>query len=336
MTAPGPRVTAVEPIRAIEGGRVAVHGTGFPVEDGRAPVVFFGRTPSRLAVFSSRLLTAFVPADLEGGRTPLRIEGVPGETAFVTIGTTIATGVHQVDSPVFDRDGNLYVTYSGTRGQQAPVAVFKVTPDGTRTPFVSGLVNPTSMTIGPDGRLYVSSRFEGQVYRIDENGAYESIAQDVGVACGIAFDPSGALFVGDRSGTIFRITPDGRTESFASLPASVAAFHLARGPDGYLYVSAPTLATSDPIYRLAPDGRVETLPHLFGRPQGLAFDAAGRLFVTDAVAGATGIYRVPLEGGAPELYVSGPGLVGLAFGPAGQLVVVSSETAYLLDDRDTI
>ncbi len=57
-----------------------------------------------------------------------------------------------------------------------------------------------------------------------------------------------------------------------------------------------------------------------------------RATVADAVAGASGVYRVPLDGGAPELYVSGPGLVGLAFGPEGQLVVVSNDSAYLLDD----
>ncbi len=336
MNAPGPRVTAVDPIRAIEGGRVTVRGIGLLGDDDRIPAVFFGSTPSRLAVFSSRVLTALVPGDLDGGRTPLRIGGVPGETVFVTVGAAIATGVHQVDSPVFDREGNLYVTYSGSRGEQAPVAIFKVAPDGTRTPFVSGLVNPTSMTIGPDDRLYVSSRFEGHVYRVGEDGTYESVAHDVGVACGLAFDASGALLVGDRSGTIFRITPDGRAESFAALPPSVAAFHLVMGPDGYLYVTAPTLAPSDPVYRITPDGRIDTLPHLFGRPQGLAFDAAGRLFVTDAVAGSSGIYRVPLDGSAPELYVSGPGLVGLAFGPAGQLVVVSNETAYLLDAGESL
>src|SRR5574340_1045022 len=108
MTASGPRVTAVEPIRAIEGGRVTVHGTGLPLEEHRAPRVFFGNTQARLAAFSSRALTALVPPDLEGGRTPLRIDGVPGETALVTVGAPVATGVHQVDSPVFDRDGNLY------------------------------------------------------------------------------------------------------------------------------------------------------------------------------------------------------------------------------------
>jgi len=36
-----------------------------------------------------------------------------------------------------------------------------VTPNGTRETFSSGIVNPTSMAIDSDDRLYVSSRFEG-------------------------------------------------------------------------------------------------------------------------------------------------------------------------------
>jgi streptogramin lyase len=69
------------------------------------------------------------------------------------------------------------------------------------------------------------------------DGTTEAFAHDLGVACGLAFAPDGMLFVGDRSGTIFRVDPNGHATTFATLPASVAAFHLAIGPDGALYVS---------------------------------------------------------------------------------------------------
>jgi sugar lactone lactonase YvrE len=95
--------------------------------------------------------------------------------------------------------------------------------------------------VDPDDRLYVSSRFEGTVYRLAADGSVESFATDLGVACGLAFAPDGTLYVGDRSGTIFRVDRAGRAETFAALPPSVAAFHLALGPDGALYVTGPTL-----------------------------------------------------------------------------------------------
>ena len=249
---------------------------------------------------------------------------------MVDIAAAFATGLHQVDNPVFDRDGNLYVTYSGTRGQQVPVSIFRVRPNGTRETFSSGIVNPTSMALDPDGRLYVSSRFEGTVYRVAADGTPEPFARDLGVACGLAFASDGTLFVGDRSGTIFRVDRNGRAETFASLPASVAAFHLAIGLDGVLYVAAPTLSSYDAVYRVDPDRTVTPCHTRFGRPQGIAFGPAGNLFVVEALAGVSGLYRLPAAG-APELVLAGPGLVGVAFGPRGGLVVCSNETAYRLN-----
>jgi hypothetical protein len=208
-----PVVTSVVPDRAVGRGRVTLHGSGFDV-DGVSEVLL-GEVPARIAFASSHRLVITIPDDMEGGRAAIRLGG---ETlTHVTIGAAWATGLHQVDNPVFDRDGNLYVTYSGSRGQEAPVSIFRVTRGGTREPFASGIVNATSMALGPDGRLYVSSRFEGAVYRIAADGTPEQVAADLGVACGIAFDDEGWMYVGDRSGTIFRVRSAPTTRSSASI-----------------------------------------------------------------------------------------------------------------------
>jgi sugar lactone lactonase YvrE len=279
---------------------------------------------------SSSHLSALVPPALEGGRTEIRIDGVAREAALIDVAATFATGLHQVDNPAFDRDGNLYVTYSGTRGQQVPVSIFRVRPDGTREPFCTGLVNPTSMALDPDGDLYVSSRFEGNVYRVRADGVVEPFATDLGVACGLAFDQDGILFVGDRSGTIFRVDRMGQATSLASVPSSVAAFHLAFGPDGALYVTAPTLSPYDSVFRIDRDGAVTIRYSGFGRPQGIAFDPDGDLYVVEALAGVSGLYRLRRGDNVPELMLAGPGLVGVAFPPNGGVVVCSSDTAYRL------
>ena len=70
------------------------------------------------------------------------------------------------------------------------------------------------------------------------------------------------------------------------------------------------------------------LPTSFGRPQGLAFAPDGSLHVIDALAGASGLYRFASPDAEPELVVSGGALVGVAFGPKGELVVASNETVY--------
>lgn len=323
-----PTIASVRPLRAVEGGRITILGSGFPV--GELSTVPIGDVQARVTFASSSRLVVSVPGDLEGGRLPMKIPGAPLETVYVSVGTRWAEGLHQVDNPVFDESGNLFVTYSGPRGQEAPVSVFRVTRDGTREPFSSGIVNATSLAFGPDGYLYVSSRFEGSVYRVHGDGSHEQVASDLGVACGIAFDAEGSMYVGDRSGTVFRVR-DGRATAFATVPSSVAAFHLAMSSTQELFVTAPTLNAYDYVYRIDREGEVRTLPHPLGRPQGLAFAPDGSLHVVDALAGASGVYRFRDSEAAPELVVTGAALVGVAFGPGGEMVVASNETAYRFD-----
>ena len=327
---PTPTITSVTPPYAIPGGRITIHGSGFNAS-ASLPRVHIGEETARVVFASSNELGAVVPASA-GGEKVIRIEGCL-EPATLFVGVPFASGLHQVDNPVFDRTGNLYVTYSGTRGQQVPVSIFRVTLSGTRESFSSSVTNPTSMAVSPDGRLFVSSRFEGAVYRLNEDGSAEVYASDLGIACGLAFLPDGTLLVGDRSGTIFEVSVGGRTRTLATLPSSVAAFHLALGEDA-LYVTAPTLSAHDPVYRVALDGSVTEVSSAFGRPQGLAFAPDGALHVVEALAGVSGVYRVPHQG-PPQLVVTGPSLVGLAFDPAGGMIVCSADTAFRLSVRST-
>ena len=325
------RLTSIQPHWAVEGGRVTIHGSGFPLDKPHLPEVTIGDSRARAVYASPSTISVLVPAGLDGGRTAVRIADVPGETALLEIGTPLATGLHQVDNPVFDRDGNLYVTYSGARGQEVPVSIFRVSPTGRRESYASGIVNPTSMTFDAAGHLYVSSRFEGSIYTVFPNGNHEPYASDLGIACGLAFDRKGVLYVGDRSGTVFAVQPDRTVTAIATLPQSVAAFHLAVGPDDCVYVAGPTLGPYDHVYRLDPSsGAIDRMYSGFGRPQGIAFDSQGALYVVEALAGSNGLYRVRPDGSA-ELVVAGQSLVGVAFNPNGGMVVASNDTAYRLD-----
>lgn len=293
---------------------------------GQLPEVRVNGVPARIAFASPSDLGVLVPA-LEGGRHSVVVSGVAGELS-VHVGATIATGLHQVDNPVVDQAGNLYLTYSGSRGQQVPVSIFRVPPGGTRESFSSNVTNPTSMAMSPEGGLYVSSRFEGAVYRLLADGTAETVASDLGIACGLAFTPDGTLYVGDRSGTIFAVDREGRASPLATLPSSVAAFHLAAGPDA-LYVTAPTLSARDGVYRVGFDGTTTLHADGFGRPQGLGFAPDGTLWVVEALAGRSGLYRVSADG-HHQLMLSGPRLIGFAFESQDSLVVCTGETAYRL------
>ncbi len=322
----GARVT---PPRAFEGGRVVLDAGTARFSSDPLPDLRVGGVPARLTSVSSRRVAFVVPAGPEG-TVPLQV-GEDGEPiAVLEVGRRIATGLHQVDGPVFDAAGNLYGTVSGTRGQRVPVSVFKVTPDGAQLPLASGIVNATSLAFDPFGDLCVSSRFDGAVYRVKMDGTVEKVASDLGVACGLAFTSDGTMYVGDRSGTLFRVNAAGKVIPFASLPPSIAAFHLAIDPEEAVYVSAPTLSSCDVIYRVDRRGEVVVCAGGFGRPQGLAVDAAGVLYVAEALAGSSGIYRVAADG-RRELMVSGDGAIGLAFHPTRGVAVASGESAYLFD-----
>ncbi len=103
--------------------------------------------------------------------------------------------------------------------------------------------------------MYVSSRFDGTVYRVAPNGTMSTYAEGMGVATGIAFDPAENLYVGDRSGTVFKIGKDRQIFVFATLEPSVSAYHLAFGPGGDLFVTGPTTSSFDSVYKIDSHGR---------------------------------------------------------------------------------
>lgn len=315
----------------VPGGRVLLDlDETLPSSDG-PPDVLVGDQPAHVLSVGPHHLRFVVPP-IDGGMVRVDVAGA-AEPLALQVARTLTTGVHQVDSPAFDGVGRLYATHSGSRESKGPVSLYRIDADGHREPITADLGNPTSLALGPDGALYVSSRFEGHVYRLSPDDRVELYASELGVPTGLAFGPDGALYVGDRSGSILRIGADRRVDVFASLPPSVAAFHLAFGPEGALYVTAPTLATHDPVYRITRDRQVDAVVDGFGRPQGLTVDATGALFVVDALAGASGVYRVDLSDAAPapELVLSGPTLVGVALDPHGGMIVCSNDTIWRLD-----
>jgi sugar lactone lactonase YvrE len=321
-------IQGIEPTAVVPGGRLVVRGSGFAVGPGHVPQVTLGGQTARVVRASPRALMVEVPSNIAGGRQPIAIEGLEGSTPYVTIGAVLATGVHQVDSPAYDVEGRLHATLSGQRGQETPVSVFRIGADGSREPLVTGLGNATSLAFAPDGLLYVSSRFEGTVSRITRDGEAEKFAENLGVAFGLAFSRDGHLLVGDRSGTIHRVDADGRHKPLASIPASMAAFHLAMAADDTLIVAAPTLNSSDAIYRVSPDGEVTRWIDGFGRPQGVAFDGQGVLHVVDALAGDSVVYRIGPDG-SKAVVVSGAGLLGIAFDPTDDtMTVCTADTIY--------
>jgi sugar lactone lactonase YvrE len=154
-------------------------------------------------------------------------------------------------------------------------------------------------------------------------------AESMGVATGIAFDKQENLYVGDRSGTIFKIARDRQIFVYATIEPSVSAYHLATGPKGDLFVTGPTTSSFDSVYRINPQGAVSVFYRGLGRPQGMAFDREGNLYVAASLAGKRGIVRITPDGSA-SLAVAGSGLVGLAFAPGRSAILATTNSVHHL------
>src|SRR5215467_6936363 len=207
----------------------------------------------------------------------------------------VADSLHPVTNPAVDSFGNIFTTFSGSRGQKVPVAVYKIDLNFALKPFINELMNATALTFDAEGMLYISSRYDGFVYQVTPNGNMSVYVEGMGVATGIAFDSERNLYVGDRSGTIFKISPNRQIFVFATLEPSIAAYHLAFGPDNHLYVTGPTTSSFDAVHRINQDGEVEIFYRGLGRPQGQAFDESGNLYVAASMGGRRGVVRITPE-----------------------------------------
>jgi sugar lactone lactonase YvrE len=99
-----------------------------------------------------------------------------------------------------------------------------------------------------------------------------------------------------------------------------------------LYVTGPTTSSFDAVHRITPAGVVELFYRGLGRPQGLAFDAQGNLYVAASHAGQRGIVRITPKREA-EMFLSGPSIVGLAFTPQGEMVVTTNQSLFRVPVR---
>ena len=305
-----------------------IRGKGFARSD--RPRVTIGDVGAPVIIGSDSLIIARVPEGATAGELVIESGEQASESWACDIGILVAESLHPVANPAIDSLGNIYTTFSGSRGQKVPVAVYKVDLNYNLKPFINELMNATGLAFDSEGLLYISSRYDGFVYQVTPNGNMSVFVEGMGVATGIAFDRDHNLYVGDRSGTIFKISPNRQIFVFATLEPSIAAYHLAFGPEGYLYVTGPTTSSFDSVYRISREGEVEVFYRGLGRPQGIAFDEEGRLYVASSLAGRKGVVRIYPDRRA-DLFLSGPGIVGLAFSPSRALIVATTNALHRVD-----
>jgi SMP-30/Gluconolactonase/LRE-like region len=325
-----PRIEGVSPSAAIPGGEVEIRGSGFVSRTFARPQVHFGEAEASVAMSGPQRLVVRVPEGASGGAVRVAAGSHESQPFPVSVGLQIADNLHPVANPAVDAEGNTYVTFSGPRGQRVPVSLYKITANFNVKPYVTSLTNPSGLALDRAGNLFVSCRNDGTIHRVSPDGRAEQWIEGMGVATGLAFDREQNLYVGDRSGTIFKINPSREIFVFATLEPSVAAYHLAFHPTGELYATGPTTSSFDRVYRISQGGEVTTFFRGLGRPQGIAFDRDGNLYVAASLGGRRGIVRISQMGRA-ELVLSGGAIVGMALLPSGRAMVATSSAIFTLD-----
>jgi sugar lactone lactonase YvrE len=327
---PLPRVDDVVPAAALPLADVELTGIYLGPDGYRHPTVLVDGNEAHILMSRPTRLAFRLPSDASTGLIEVRNPAGSANAAYLRIARQLNDGLHPVTSPAVSRSGMIYATISGPRGKQTPVSIVRINPDGRGTPFVTGILNATGLAFNPDGDLFVTSRAEGNVYRVDSTGDFSVYAEGMGVATGAAFDSEGNLFVGDRSGTIFKISPQRQIFVHATLEPSIAAYHLAVNGAGTVFVTGPSLSSNDAIWAIEPNGDTRAWYRGLGRPQGLAISREGDVYLAACLHGRHGLVRVT-AGGEASLVLSGSNMVGVAFSPLGTTILATNEAVYDVD-----
>jgi hypothetical protein len=322
------------------GGDVEILGSNLGSANSLLPHATIGDIAAPVILSRPSHVTLRVPEGTISGDLILHRNGDSTNPVPIRIAVPMAENLHPVANPAVDSNGNVFATVSGSRGQEVPVAIFCIQRDLQIRPFVRDMLNATGLAFGPDGYLYASSRAEGIIYRISPAGLVTTYAEGLGIATGIAFDGQGNLFVGDRTGTIFKISAQpGATSAssehiyvHATLEPSIAAYHMAFNREGTLVVTGPTTSSNQSIYAIDADGNTSIFYQGLGRAQGMAFDTSDNLYVAASLHGQRGIVRLtPGPHPIATLAISGQNLVGLAFLEDGCAALATRDALYHVD-----
>lgn len=317
-------ILEVNPHSGVPGGTLAINCRGFKPD--LHSKVLLGEVEASIFTASDDRVIIGLPESPKSLGLVLKVEKAVSEVFPFSLASRVCTNLHPVTNPVIDpEDGSIITTISGGRGQQVEQPLIRITKRGDRIPFECEIMNPTGLAFSPEGQLYISSRHDGTVLCYTDYEQLDLVADDLGIPCGIVFDSQNRLYVGDRTGKIYRIDASGRKEEFAHLEPSISAYHLAVDTKDRLYVTGPTFAMRDCLVRFSKKGVAEPVLDGLARPQGMAFLPDGNLLISAGYKGKKGIFQYSPEDGSIAHFITAPILIGLTI--SGQDIYLATNNS---------
>src|SRR5262245_485495 len=145
---PTSKILSINPVFGIPGGEIVIDCVDLDTSDPAMCSVWFGDAVAPIVALSPNRILAIVPETESAGPVEVRIaSGLErSEAATVTVAKRLAGDLHPVSNPAFDPDdGALFVTRSGSRGEQLPVTIFRIDVSGEVSEFSGDITNPTGI-----------------------------------------------------------------------------------------------------------------------------------------------------------------------------------------------
>jgi len=148
-----PGIDAVSPSAALPGGEVRIIGQALRPTDFRQPSVKFGQLEGAVVISADQFLIARVPEGAHSGPMLVSTGEHVSNPAEVRVGVPIADNLHPITNPALDLEGNIYVTFSGARGQKVPVAIFKIDTNYNVKPYLAEMMNASAIAFDREGQM---------------------------------------------------------------------------------------------------------------------------------------------------------------------------------------